>query len=192
VYVRLEDELVRRLPVSPHLDVKPQPGYLVAGPVQTQPESVVVSGPRSEVERLDSVRTVEKVMIGLAENRTEEVDLVNPTEKTQVSPRRVRATIRIDKLGERSLTRVPLVAENVPEGRSVLLEPSAINVRVRGPSTRLASLTPDSLLGVVDLADWEPGVRDYRPRMQSPADVEVVELTPDRVRVRMERLEGEE
>ena len=190
VNIRLEDLLIQRLPVVPRVEVQPEAGYIVSRPVSTSPESVTVSGPQSLVRRLRRIETEERIFVGLKTTTEQEIPIVLPDERMRVTPTQVRSKIEIDKIGERLIQRVPITPRQVPFGRSAILEPSTVDVRVQGPSERLAQLTVDSLSVFLDLRRWSATVRDYEPSVTLPQGIELQNLNPDLVRVRLERMEG--
>jgi len=190
VNIRLEDQLTVRLPVRPRVEIQPEPGYILSRPVSTAPESVTVSGAQSRVRRLRWVETEERIFVGLKNSVEQDVPLVNPDQRMRVTPMYVRSQILIDKLGERLIQRVPVTPLNVPAGRLVELEPSTIDLRVQGPSQRLAQLTQDSLAAVIDLSQWQANERDYEPRITLPNGIDLVDIRPDLIRVRIEHQGG--
>lgn len=191
VKIRLEDELVRRVPVNPQVTVKPMPGYMLSGPVTTIPDSVTVVGPRSEVRRIRAVRTEEMALEGVDKSTQESVPLTQPGENITLVPENVRATVQVDKIAERIIQRVPVELTGVPEGRGVLLEPASIDVNLRGPATRLAQMTKDSIGVWLDLSEWGPDSNRLVPEIRIPEGVDVLGTSPERVRVRLEQLESE-
>lgn len=190
VNIRLEDQMVVRLPIDPRVEVQPEPGYILSKPVSTSPESVTVIGPQSLVRRLRRIDTEERIFVGLKETTEQEVPVVVPDERMRVTPTQVRSQITIDKIGERLIHRVPISPRQVPFGRSAILEPSTVDVRVQGPSERLAQLTADSISVYLDMRRWRSSIRDYEPGVALPQGIELKDLNPDLVRVRLERTEG--
>ena len=190
VNIRLEDEMIQRLPVIPRVEVQPEAGYILSKPVATSPESVTVSGPQSLVRRLRQIETEERIFVGLKETTEQEIPLVLPSDRMRIIPNQVRSLITIDKIGERLIQRVPVVARQVPFGRTVVLEPSTVDLRVQGPAERLANLTVDSLMVYIDLRRWRADVRDYTPGISLPEGIELHDMNPDLVRIRLERREG--
>ncbi|HEB84465.1 MAG TPA: YbbR-like domain-containing protein [Bacteroidetes bacterium] len=189
VKVILEDEYLERLPVVPRIEVTPQAGYMVPGRVTLDPESVLVVGPRSLMRRLRKVETEERVFVGLNKSRDEMVPVARSSKRLRTEPEQVRVHIPIDRIGERKISRVPVQISRVPRSRRAIIEPSTVTVRVRGAAGRLAGLTADSLLVGLSYRDWKPDQREYAPFITLPPGVELVDLSPSLVRVRVEVLE---
>jgi len=184
--IRLEDKLTRRLPVIANVDVIPSPGYILGGEVMSTPDSVTVSGPQTVVRRLRRIETEKKIFEGLETSLDDILAIEEIGRKVFIAPRHIRVTIPIDKISERVINRIPVMTRRVAPGRRVLLEPSIIDVRLIGPATKLAELTPDSIQAFIDLEYWRSNVRDYRPRITLPEGFELVSINPEMVRVRVE------
>jgi YbbR domain-containing protein len=95
-----------------------------------------------------------------------------------------------EEVVERSL-RVSLELEQFPSGLELQNEaPSGVDVRVRGQSSALASLSNADLVAVLDLEDAGPGRRLYHltpEQVRAPYDVQVVQVAPSTVNLVFER-----
>lgn len=89
--------------------------------------------------------------------------------------------------------RLPLQFTGVPEGLVVTSPvPDAINVRLKGPESRILAYTARNRAVQIDLSALEPGEADQAVTSQHievPRDVEVVSIDPTRVPIRLERRE---
>ncbi len=183
--VSVDDRLIVRLPIAPDVEVRTRAGYIAGEIVLVNPDSVTVSGPNTIVSRMREVLTQERIYVGLADSLTEEVELLAP-ERVDLYPTTVQLNIVVNRLGERNLERIPLLIVGEPRGRQIILEPSVIDVRVKGPSHRLAQLTSDSVRVWIDLTRWDRERRDYTPVIDLPDDLELLDTNPATIRVRLE------
>lgn len=92
---------------------------------------------------------------------------------------------------ERGL-RVPLELQQVPPGLELTGEiPTAVDLRVRGPSSTLGRLTAGDVVAVLDLRSAAEGRRLFpltpERQMRVPFGVEVVQVTPAAVALAFER-----
>jgi YbbR domain-containing protein len=183
--VSVDDRLTVMLPVEPDVEVRTRAGYVSDGTVLVDPDSVSVSGPQTQVSRMNKVLTQERIYVGLADSLIEEVDLLVP-ERVEVRPPAVQLRIPVNRLGERTLQRLQLYTIGEPPGRQIILEPSVLDVRIKGPSQRLATLTPDSIQALIDLTRWDRTRRNYSPTIILPDGLELLDTNPAIVRVRLE------
>ncbi|GBE29220.1 YbbR-like protein [bacterium BMS3Bbin04] len=185
ISVSLEERVTVLLPVQPDVEVRTRPGYIASETTNVMPDSVRVTGPKSIVERMKNVLTEERVYIGISDSFVENVELLSP-ERVDLLPASVQLGITVNRLGERVLKRVPLFASGFTPGWQIILEPSVVDVRVKGISTRLATLTPDSIRAWVNLSNWDRNQFEYTPEFDLPEGVELIDVTPGRIRVRAE------
>ncbi len=190
--IRLEDVLERVLPVRPIVEAQPALGYMISGDVHATPDSVTVFGPQSAVRRLRIVRTDSAHFQGLDRTTQDNVQLAPLGTNIRITPSSVRITVPVDKIAERRMTRISLVAQGTPLGREVLMEPSTVDVTIGGPAKRLAQMTDDSITAIVDLYSWDPEVREYPVNLTLPPGIDAVETEPNQIRVRLEQLDPSE
>ncbi|MBZ0265682.1 hypothetical protein K8I28_13545 [bacterium] len=187
VKILLADEEQVRIRVQPRVEVQPQPGYMVVGSVETIPDSVMVSGPRGKVRKIEYLETEEKVFVGVRKEVNELVPITNPNSRElKIKPANVRMSFRVDKIAQYTLKNVPVTAVKEPVGRRVIFDPTRVNLILRGPTETLAALKPDSVQVQVDLSTWQPDRRDYPLLVSLPIGIELVQSDPERVRVRLE------
>ncbi len=98
-------------------------------------------------------------------------------------------------MGERRLEvgyPVPLELQSLPEGLMVANEvPSLIDVRVSGPRTLLAKVSPNDISIIVDLADLKPGLTTFKrleERLNLPRGLRVTRLSPSFIDLKLERI----
>jgi hypothetical protein len=107
--------------------------------------------------------------------------------RVRAEPGQVTVRVTLEPLGERTLTRVPV---RLPSelAASVRAERATVEVRVRGPATRLGALSRDSVPVVVD---WSgpPGEGRAALRVLAPAGVEARAL-PDSLSLVRRRADG--
>ncbi len=86
---------------------------------------------------------------------------------------------------------VPIEFHNVPEELELAAEAAPqMQIRVRGPQRRVRELTQADVRPVVDLAGSQPGERTYdltTANISVPGGIEVVQVTPSRLRLQFDR-----
>jgi len=181
----------RKVPVKLELTGKP-PNDLRVTDTKVAPESVNVFGPEDEVDQIEVASTV-PLDLSNAEPGLIERDLTLAVRREYVSfsATLVRAQVRLQEPEEtRTLKKVPIVVRN-SEFRA-RLRPAELDITLRGPRSKIESLELTDGAVYIDASGREPG--DYRevPSADLPADVTLIKLAPDRVRLRLERESGKE
>ena len=183
ITLNFERTLQKEVPVRPRLIGRPRADHEVAE-VAADPAQVLVTGPKSRVQEIESAFTEPVSVEGAATTVSDTVNigLEDPVLRIQGSPGvRVTATIR-----EVEDTRgFGPVAVEVRGGRATL-SPALVHVVLRGPLSVLKDLSPSALRPYVDLATLA-GARQAAVALQldqAPAGVTLERIEPERVAVR--------
>jgi YbbR domain-containing protein len=175
--------------ITKHVKVKPVTGRPPSGFVFTDsitwsPREVEVSGPENAVKLLDELPT-EAFIVDTPPESTQVIkktinlalpDIVGLTVKPSV----VQVSVGVEKVLERMLENCRVVPINIPEGRTVDIQPPTINITYRGAAGNLENLNPDSIRVVIDLKnkyhDFDEKLKAVVPEFRG---VELVETQPE-------------
>ena len=140
--VILDDLHRRSVPIVSRVSIVPASGFVLLG-LRVLPESVSVIGPEAQVDRIGTVYTV---ALDLEDVRST-VRMAVAIDTTafgvvRLSQPEVEIEARIDRITQRTIGGVPVVIGGGVWGS----EPATVQVAVRGPASRLATLNRDSLL----------------------------------------------
>ncbi len=187
--VRLDDRMEAELPVVPRITVNIAAGYTAVGEPELSPPQVRVTGPKTAVSKLHSIRT-EPFAIENARRNTEATLLLETPSSfgVTVSPDAVEALVKVERITERTLTGVPVTVKNRPRDRTILLEPGTVDARVRGATSILARLDPEAVNAFVDYRRVDVRRSNLLPvKTVPPPGVEVTKTVPGEVRVIVRR-----
>ena len=189
IRIVLEARIEKLVPVSPVTAGEPAEGYEVLGKA-TEPDEALVSGPQSLIDVLEYVPTA-TVDVGRRDvSFTQTAALLpgNPLIRL-TGERTVELSIDIRERGiNASFDDVPVVVINT-EYR-VDVNPSQLNVILRGPPSVLALVTVDNLELVIDATGLAPNTtsEDYKIEPQvrvTPSElgeqIELLTTSPQRV-----------
>jgi YbbR domain-containing protein len=182
--VTVEHLAKRRLPVRVDLAGAPALGYMVSESSVT-PDHVEVSGPASKVNDLKEITTEPIDLHGLATPFTRGLLLEWVGDYVTLVPDRVRVAVGFEEvMVSREFRRVPVVVRNGDHAR---VEPSAIDLTVKGPQRVLHNFKLPEDAVTVDAAGLEPGSHRVAPTIELPPTLEVVAREPDVLRVQIAR-----
>jgi len=160
---------------------EPAEGYHV-GSVRIAPKKVSVSGPKSIVERLQSVETEPFDLTGLQAPSQRTMTLVRPDGLISLSPERVTVEVAIvEEVVTRELRQLPVSVRNID--RPFQLRPAHVNLTVRGPSGRVRVVELEEGSVYVDAGSLGPGDHVVEAEVTLPAGVEVVKWDPPSLRL---------
>jgi hypothetical protein len=143
ILVVLDDIFRKQVPVISRVELRPASGHEVFGNVRITPSTVIIQGPEALVTPFENARTVPVQRFGL----TEPIDLMFLLDTTgfglvTIEPTQVRVTADIGAVTTHVLMGVTVVVEGPGGWESAT---SAVSVTVRGPESRVALFTRDSL-----------------------------------------------
>jgi YbbR domain-containing protein len=176
----------RQVPVSPAVEGKPAPGFVI-GKIVADPATVEVVGPESAVNRVTEAIT-EPVSVADAHESVHEsvtVGFLEPAVRLK-TPRAANVVVDI----------VPAPRERVVRGRPVHLRnlatnlsgeavPSVVDVSLRGSRDAIARVPADDIAAYVDLAGLGVGEYSLTVHADAPGDIGVTGAEPTVVQVRI-------
>jgi YbbR domain-containing protein len=177
---------MRQVPVSPAVEGKPAPGFIV-GKVTSDPEMVDVIGPETAVGRVTEAIT-EPVSVADAKQAVSEsvtVGFVEPSVRLK-TPRAATVTVAIlPAPAERQLRGRAVHLRNLAANLSGEVVPSSVDVGLRGSRESLGHIAPDDISAYVDLSGLGVGQYSLTVHADAPGDVGVTTITPMSVQVRI-------
>jgi YbbR domain-containing protein len=182
VRVELEDRVDKTVKLSPRVVGRTRPGYVIQG-VEVTPSELTVSGPQSVIGPLQSVPTERIDVTGRARSFQKQVQL--RPESSQInynlsSPVTVSVQIAAE---EAQRTLQGLRVRPVNTSYETEIEPSNLNITVRGPAATVEELDSEQVYAVLDLAPQdaqEPGTFEKKPTLRNiPDTVEIVRMQPE-------------
>ncbi|RAL21621.1 hypothetical protein DL240_12245 [Lujinxingia litoralis] len=186
MYVELERESQRVVPIIPQTTGEPQANYVVEG-IRVNPARVAIRGPQSRLERINSVQTEPVDVSNRNESFDRNIQLRVEDGLVRVDyDRRIRVNVEIgSELDTRTLEDIPVTGVNT--SLQVDISPATTSVTVRGPRALVNRLNADVVRAEIDLSDEDrrpPGTFSKEVQIQNlPQDVEQVQVYPDRFRV---------
>ena len=177
VAVELDSTFQRVVPVRAVVRLPPETGHVLSA-IAVVPGTVRLLGPRDDLERIDSARTI-PLEVAQADGPVEETLALDTSGFGRVRAMPAEVTIRVDveAEGERTLRGVP-VRLSSDLAVSARPEQPTVDVRVRGAAGRLGGLVRDSVPVVVDWAGTPPA--RVRLRVLAPAGIDATAI-PDSV-----------
>ncbi len=185
----LDDKLERKLPVQPVIELNTTSGYTQVGEISVDPDSVLVIGPRRKSISIKKILTSKTEVSDGKRNTEIEIDLVIPSVYgISVEPTKVKALIKIERIGEKEIIGVPIEVRNKPGDRVVLVEPASVDVNISGAISVISKLEKDDLNAWIDYRDYNPRRSNQVPiRLYIEKEVEVGSLLPENVRLIVRR-----
>jgi YbbR domain-containing protein len=186
VTMAFEPSASREVPITPAVDGRPAPGYVV-GPLSAEPRAVEVIGPDSAVKRATEVVT-EPVSVAGARTHVKQsviLGLLDPALRLK-SARSAMVTVQILPAPlERTLRNQPVHLRNLGPNLQAEAVPAAVELTLRGSRDALGRVAADDLAAFIDLAGLGPGQYSLTVHADSSHDAGVTRVNPEQVQVRI-------
>src|SRR5438093_689794 len=136
--------------IVPRVKVEAESGYVLRG-LSITPSLARLVGPEQSLTKLDSVTTLPTVISSVSGPFFQTVPIdTAPLGVARISPKTVRMAGEVTAIIERSIGGVPITTA-ASGFTGFLLSPERVSVTVRGPASRVNTLTRDSVRVVAHL-----------------------------------------
>ena len=190
VTIILDDFTTKRIPVKSKVKLVPAPGYIAVGDVQISPDSVIVSGPKSIVENIEDVFTLDEEYSELTFDFEKAFSLAPlPYQRVALNKSVVEVFQNIQKLVEVTLNGVPVEVRNPPGNMKVNVRPSTLSLVLKGGGDLLTQLNRNDIIAYIDYNRVRslPG-NEFPAAIEKPDGVEYKNVKPPTFKLVLERL----
>lgn len=181
--------VLKDVPISPNISLHPAQNYLVDGRLDIEPSMVLLTGPRKELDFVNSVSTSKIELNEISEDFSLVVDLVLPEElkNSELSPKKVRISGKVFRFSEK-LIEIPVEVINLPQGTQIKTFPSTIAVLCKARIDRLKDINPSDFKVVANYQELSGIKQNLQVSLiEKPTDVYSVQLMKNEVEFILKR-----
>ncbi len=145
----LDERVTTSIPVE--VSVKPEaaPGFMVTKVSEPHPLRVMVTGPKSQVEKQGTIKTVESSFTSLRDSTSVTMSLKRPEYAGwNIAPDSVTVGLTIEPIEKKLFSRIPVVVFHPSD--DVSSRPEAIDIEISGPAHLLSKLEAHRIVASVD------------------------------------------
>jgi YbbR domain-containing protein len=183
IRLRIDEQVVRRLPVAIELTGRLPEDRLFLEPISVTPDSVELAGPARFLAGISAVPTAPVELDRLDQSVTREQDLVSPEPLLVPMPSVVRLQARIARDEYRTLSNVPVVLLVDAGQPPAVVSPPVADVMVRGPADSVNALVPARLAVTIPLSGLSEDIYRLSGQVDHPDWLQVVALEPEQFMV---------
>lgn len=183
VIVRLDERISKKVPVIGMIRASFREGFGIVGSVRTDPDSVVLTGARSLLNKIQDWHTDTITLNDINIPITMSVRL-NDSLHFEISRSIITTIIRFDvqPIAEKTISEIPIEIVQVPERRNVVLIPPKLSIIIRSGVNNIANLSAKDFSAFIDyksiLLDTSGLIV---PIISGPANVQIVQQKPDKI-----------
>ncbi|MCE2611928.1 hypothetical protein LVD13_03015 [Flavobacteriaceae bacterium D16] len=183
LFLELYELVSRKVPVKPNLNISLAQNYMMKGPVEVLPDSVLLRGPENQLAAIMEVRTELLELNELEQNFSREIPLLIPEEwesiNLDISMVNLKGTVF--RFSEKMIS-IPVSVLNLPENTELKIFPNTVEILCRAELETLKELQPNQFSIAVDYKDMREGIKTLPVKIeQQPAFVQSVQLMNDQV-----------
>jgi len=169
----------RKIPIQANLNLQLQQNYILDGKVNISPDSVVVKGPKSEIDTIKVIKTSPVQLSNVSEDFSSDVSLLFPKGLDNSIFSVGRATVfgKVSKFSEK-VFEVSVQVRNIPEGYQVKTFPNSVTILCKATIERLKEISASDFEVVADYGqlDGSESSKLFLEITESPQKVYDVKL----------------
>jgi len=146
------------VPVKSRLNLKLEQNYVLGSPLQIEPESISISGPKSEIDSIKYVGTEVVDLLNVTDNFQQILSLKLPAglTNTKFSEKKVTVTGEVFRFSEKIIT-LPVEVLNLPTGMEIRTFPDKVSVLCKAKIDALKQIDASSFKLVADYKEIKEG-----------------------------------
>jgi hypothetical protein len=177
----IERIVSKKLRVIPDIDISFKTGFGLGSRLKVTPDSVIVSGPKSIMEHIDSFYTLPVRLSSLDERTKVKATFDNNMFKTNIPA--VEISLDVQRIMDKTFDDIKVVVIDVPLDRDVVLLPNSISCIVKGGINVLGKLNAEDFNAIISYRDiLLDTLGSVQPELVIPDNVELVAIKPGRLR----------
>ncbi|MFY9152127.1 MAG: hypothetical protein WAO52_08945 [Prolixibacteraceae bacterium] len=168
----------KRLKVVPNVKLNLKKQYQISGEIKTEPDSILVNGPKSMLDTLQEIKTEGKRYSMVFESIEEKINVAAVNNIYTENPS-VLIKVPVEEYTETQQT-VPVSVINKPEETNVKLFPAKVKVTFQVGLSRFAGIHPEDFKLTVDFNNILQGKQRLKITTESaPAFIYELKITPE-------------
>lgn len=168
----------KKVKVTPNFESDFKPGFGIVSNISIEPDSVVIYGPESKVDNIDTVSTEAINLSDIDGNYSENIKLTS-SDNFSFDESNVHVSFEVQKIVDKTFEKIPVETRKVPKSLSLTIIPTAVEVVVRGGINDLATLSENDIQAFIyfDQA-LEDTLGVIEPHFNIPQYVKLIDVKP--------------
>lgn len=184
LHLKLDKLDSKKIPLTPNLNINFDVGFDLSKPAQLKPDSIIISGSKELLKKINHFNLQEITLDNVSENITTISKIVIPEEYKQLKLNTTETTISlfVDKFTEGEFS-IPVTIKNIPNSLKINIFPKKIKVIYKVGLKDFNKITPDSFIIECDYLQSEKSNVSYLiPKLVTkPNLVTSVRITPNKI-----------
>jgi len=171
IKISLDEIMQKSVPVKSTLISYLKDGYTQVGLIKLDPDSVIIVGPKAELDKINNLYTISDTLIELSSHTEGTMNIVLPSKLINCSHNEISYLLDIQQISERIIVDIPVSVLNKIKGIRVFPSPQTVSLTVIGGATQISKIKPSDLSVSVDFSSWSINQNFYKPEVSIPFDI---------------------
>tara|TARA_B100000925_G_scaffold285288_1_gene261421 strand:+ start:349 stop:1323 length:975 start_codon:yes stop_codon:yes gene_type:complete len=171
INIKLDEIMEKKVPIISNIRSLVKDGYLQIGNTQFEPDSLIIIGPKVELNKINEVHTAKDTLFNLSKSIRGTIDLISQNRLIKFSLRKINYFLDVQQISERIIVDIPVNVINKVRGIRVFPSPQTVSLTVVGGVNQIAEIEPNDISVVVDFKSWKLEKNFYIPKITVPFDI---------------------
>jgi len=171
INIRLDEIMEKKVPIISNIRSLVKDGYLQIGNTQFEPDSLIIIGPKVELNKINEVHTAKDTLFNLSKSIRGTIDLISQNRLIKFSLRKINYFLDVQQISERIIVDIPVNVINKVRGIRVFPSPQTVSLTVVGGVNQIADIEPNDISVIVDFKSWKLEKNFYIPKIAVPFDI---------------------
>ena len=171
IKISLDEIMEKIVPINSHLEISLNDGYTQVGEIKFIPDSVVIVGPKAELNNINEINTLKDTLLDLSSAVKSNVDLIFPSKLINCQVSSIEYFLDIQQISERIIVDIPIKVTNKIKGIRVFPSPQTVSLTVVGGVFQISKIKPSEVSVIVDFNLWNINQSFYEPSVSFPVDI---------------------
>ena len=171
INIRLDEVMEKKVPIISNIQSLVKDGYLQIGNTQFEPDSLIIIGPKVELNKINEVHTAKDTLFNLSKSIRGTIDLISQNRLIKFSLKKINYFLDVQQISERIIVDIPVNVINKVRGIRVFPSPQTVSLTVVGGVNKIADIKPKDISVIVDFKSWKLEKNFYIPKIAVPFDI---------------------
>jgi YbbR-like protein. len=171
IKISLDEIMEKTVPINSNLLISLADGYTQVGEIKLNPDSVIIVGPKAELNDINKVYTINDTLYDLSYATKSNIDLIFPSRLISGQVSTIEYNLNIQQISERIIVDIPVQITNKVKGIRVFPSPQTVSLTVVGGVAQISKIIPSDVSVTVDFRLWNINQSFYEPRVSFPFDI---------------------
>ena len=171
INIKLDEIMEKKVPIISNIRSLVKDGYLQIGNTQFEPDSLIIIGPKVELNKINEVHTAKDTLFNLSKSIRGTIDLISQNRLIKFSLRKINYFLDVQQISERIIVDIPVNVINKVRGIRVFPSPQTVSLTVVGGVNQIAEIEPNDISVIVDFKSWKLEKNFYIPKIAVPFDI---------------------